>query len=98
MMVFCCYRTKDLCAKDMKPCIYDESCVEPPEHKPMTHDERYWIDICRRLPDDFVIVVDNDGAFVQRLTDGEVVCDFKHWGWRLALDLFRYIGCNAEEA
>ena len=64
----------------------------------MIHEEKYWIDLCRRLPDDFVIMVDNDGAFVQRLADGEVVCEFNNFGWRLALDLFLYIGCNAEEA
>lgn len=64
----------------------------------MTHEEKYWMELSKRLPEDFVIIVDNDGAFVQNLVTGETVCDFEHFGWRLALDLFQYIGCNAEEA
>ena len=64
----------------------------------MTDKEKYWIDLCCRFPDDFVIVVDNDCAFVQNLKTMEDECVFEHWGWRLALDLFQYIGCNAEEA
>ena len=98
-MVSCKHREMDKCKHDGWPCIYDEMCYEPEEQKPlpMTHEERYYIDLCRRLPDDFIIIVDNDGAFVQRLGDGECVCEFTNYGWRLALDLFRYIGCNAEE-
>lgn len=64
----------------------------------MTDEEKYWIEVCRCCPDDFVIVVDNDCAFVENLKTLEDEFVFEHWGWKLALNLFKYIGCNAEEA
>ena len=64
----------------------------------MNSEDKYWIFTCIRFPEDFVIVVDNDGVFVQNLKTGDAVHDFAHYGWRLALDLFQLLGCNAEEA
>ena len=64
----------------------------------MTEQEKYWIERCRNNPDDYVIIVDNDCAFAEDIEKMECVFEFAHWGWRLALDLFQYIGCNAEEA
>lgn len=59
--------------------------------------EKQWIDRCIENSDKYIIVVDNDCAYVLG-NEGECVFEFHNWGWRLALDLFRYIGCNAEEA
>ena len=64
----------------------------------MTENEKYWIDICRRRKEDYVIVVDNDCAFVTDLKSGDCAFEFSHYGWQLALDLFLFLGCNAEEA
>ena len=63
----------------------------------MTKDENYWIDKCRSYPGDYVIMVDNDCAFVVDIKKDEVAFYFDNYGWQLALDLFRYIGCNAED-
>ena len=64
----------------------------------MTEIERYWIDMCRRRKEEYVVVVDNDAAFVTELKSGDCVFLFNHYGWQLALDLFLHLGCNAEEA
>lgn len=64
----------------------------------MTEIERYWIDMCRRRKEEYVVVVDNDAAFVTELKSGDCVFFFNHYGWQLALDLFLHLGCNAEEA
>ena len=64
----------------------------------MSESEIYWIDMCRRRKEDYVIVVDNDCAFVTDLKSGDCVFEFNHYGWGLALDLFIHLGCNAEEA
>ena len=64
----------------------------------MSEVEGYWINMCRRRKEDYVIVVDNDSAFVTDIKSGECVFLFTHYGWQLALDLFLYLGCNAEEA
>ena len=66
----------------------------------MTELECYWIERCKSN-DDFIIIVDNDSAYVVDLTDGDCgkcVFEFNHYGWELALDLFLHLGCNAEEA
>lgn len=66
----------------------------------MTELEREWLVRCRTCHD-FIIIVDNDCAYVVDLNSGdcgECVFEFQHYGWQLALDLFKYIGCNAEEA
>lgn len=63
----------------------------------MTEMEKQWIQICRQN-DGYVITVDNDCAFVTELESGDCVFEFENYGWQLALDLFLYIGCNAEEA
>lgn len=66
----------------------------------MTKSEMEWIDRCKH-DDRFIIIVDNDSAYVVNLTSGdcgECVFEFENYGWQLALDLFKYIGCNAEEA
>ena len=64
----------------------------------MTDQEKYWLNMCKTRPNDFTIVVDNDCAFVTDATSGSLVFEFEDFGWELALTLFRYIGCNAEEA
>jgi hypothetical protein len=64
----------------------------------MTEQEKYWIEMCKTRPDEYVIIVDNDCAFVEDIEKMECAFEFTHWGWRLALDLFQYIGCNVEEA
>ena len=64
----------------------------------MTDRERYWMHMCSTRKDDVVIVVDNDCAYVNDIPNDECVFEFENFGWQLALDLFRHIGCNAEEA
>lgn len=64
----------------------------------MNERERYWIDMCRKRKDEYVIVVDNDAAYVVEIFNGACVFEFNHYGWELALDLFKHIGCNAEGA
>ena len=64
----------------------------------MTEQEKHWIEMCRNNPDDYVIIVDNDCAFVEDIEKMESTFEFNNWGWRLALDLLQYIGCNVEEA
>ena len=64
----------------------------------MNEQDIFWINKCKENPEVFVIVVDNDCAFVEDLVNFVSVHEFEHFGWRLALDLFQYIGCNAEEA
>lgn len=64
----------------------------------MNEQDLLWLNKCRENPDDYVVTVDNDSTFVTDLKTFDFVHEFKHWGWRLALDLFLYIGCNAEEA
>lgn len=64
----------------------------------MNERDLYWLKKCRENTDDYVITVDNDCAFVTDLINYDTVHEFENWGWRLALDLFQYIGCNAEEA
>ena len=66
----------------------------------MTEQEMEWIDRCKN-DDQFIIIVDNDSAYVVDLDSGDCgkcVFEFNHYGWQLALDLFLYIGCDAEEA
>ena len=67
----------------------------------MTELEREWIERCKDKDGKFIIIVDNDSAYVVDLTEGdcgECVFEFNHYGWELALDLFLHIGCNAEGA
>jgi hypothetical protein len=64
----------------------------------MSELEVCWIHLCQRRKEDYVIVVDNDCAFVNDLRSGACVFEFNHYGWQLALDLFLHLGCNAEEA
>jgi hypothetical protein len=67
----------------------------------MTKQEIEWIERCKNEKDDFVIIVDNDCAYVVDLNSGDCgkcVFEFNHYGWQLALDLFLHLGCNAEEA
>lgn len=63
----------------------------------MSELERYWLDICRRRKDEYVIEVDNDSVFVTDIKSGECMFEFNHYGWELVIDLLRYIGCNVEE-
>lgn len=63
----------------------------------MNEKDFYWLKECQKNRDDLVITVDNDCAFVIDLRTFDCVHEFEHWGWRLALDLFLVLGCNAEE-
>jgi hypothetical protein len=65
------------------------------EGRRMNEQDFYWIKKCRTNKDDFFITVDNDCAFVTDLRSFDRVHEFEHFGWRLALDLFLCIGCNA---
>lgn len=64
----------------------------------MNEKDFYWLKKCIANRDVYVITVDNDCAFVTDLNSFEIVHDFEHYGWQLALDLFLAFGCNAEEA
>lgn len=64
----------------------------------MSKQEAYWIDMCRQRKEEYVITVDNDCVFVTELKSGDCVFEFGNYGWQLALDLFLYLGCNAEAA
>ena len=64
----------------------------------MTELEKYWLNMCRRRKEDYVIRVDNDCVYVDNLHTGDCELEFQHFGWEMVIDLLRYIGCNAEEA
>ncbi len=63
----------------------------------MSELEAYWLDMCRRRKEEYVINVDNDCVFVTELKSNDCVFEFNHYGWEMVLDLLRYMGCNAEE-
>lgn len=62
----------------------------------MTEREEYWLWMCQRRKEEYVIEVDNDEVFVTEIKSGECVFLFKNYGWQFAVDLLRYIGCNVE--
>lgn len=64
----------------------------------MNDNDMKWIDLCESLPKKFKIIVDNDEVYAVNTTTDEEVYTFSEFGWRFALGLLRYIGCNAEEA
>lgn len=64
----------------------------------MNEKDFFWLKKCKENKYDLIIVVDNDCAYVDDLRIGKCVHEFEHFGWRLALDLFLVLGCNAEEA
>lgn len=58
-----------------------------------------WLDRCKAQPEKYKIFVDNDDVFVCDITtdeDSEPVYDFSEYGYEFALQLLRYIGCNAD--
>lgn len=63
----------------------------------MKPEETKWIETCKANPKKYRIDVDNDVVFVVDLEKDEDVFTFDNFGWRMLVDLFRYIGCNAEE-
>lgn len=63
----------------------------------MSELEAYWLDMCKRRKEEYVINVDNDCVFVTEIKSGECVFEFNHYGWEMVLDLLRHMGCNAEE-
>lgn len=63
----------------------------------MTEREEYWLWMCKRRKEEYVIEVDNDCVFVTELKSGDCVFEFNHYGWRAVIDLLRFIGCNAQE-
>ena len=65
--------------------------------KEMTDRERYWLELCKRRTEDYVIEVDNDSVFVTDIKSGDCVFMFENYGWLFVIDLLRYMGCNAEE-
>lgn len=64
----------------------------------MTELEKYWLDLCESRKDEYCIIVDNDAVYVVETKSWDCVFEFQHFGWKMVIDLLRYIGCNAEEA
>lgn len=62
----------------------------------MNNDDIRWMEKCEEFPEKYKIIVDNDEVYVVGDNDEEVY-SFSEYGWRFALGLLRYIGCNAEE-
>ena len=62
----------------------------------MTEQEKQWINLCKTEKEKYRIDVDNDSVFVTDEEKDEFVFEFRHYGWKLVIDLLRYIGCNAE--
>jgi hypothetical protein len=63
----------------------------------MTDREEYWLGVCKRRTEEYVIEVDNDSVFVTDIKSGDCVFLFNNYGWQFVIDLLRYIGCNAQE-
>lgn len=63
----------------------------------MTDTDRFWLDKCEEFPQKYIVYVDNDEVYVADMDTDEEVYTFTVYGWRFALGLLRYIGCNAEE-
>ena len=63
----------------------------------MTNGDAFWLDKCVELPQRYMIFVDNDEVYVVDTNTDKEAYTFSEYGWRLALSLLRYIGCNAEE-
>ena len=63
----------------------------------MTGIDNFWIDKCVELPQKYMVFVDNDEIYVVDVDTDKEVYTFSEYGWRFALSLLRYIGCNAEE-
>ena len=64
----------------------------------MTENDVLWLEKCEEHNTQYTIIVDNDDVYV---FDNKTSCEvhsFSEYGWRFALSLLRYIGCNAEEA
>lgn len=63
----------------------------------MNSNDIQWLELCEEFKHKFKIIVDNDEVYVVDTATGEEVYTFSEYGWRFALSLLRYIGCNAEE-
>lgn len=55
-----------------------------------------WLEKCRVEKEKYRINVDNDCILVTDLEKEESVYDFLSYDYEFALELLRYIGCNAD--
>lgn len=55
-----------------------------------------WVEKCKENPERYKIYVDNDCISVCDCKDGKSVHSFAEYGYYFALQLLRYIGCNAD--
>ena len=55
-----------------------------------------WLGKCKEEPEKYRIDVDNDCIFVTDLEQDECVHTFSSFGYEFALELLKYIGCNAD--
>ena len=66
----------------------------------MTEREVDMLTLATKHPDEYIILVDNDGVWLERLVpdeNGEYYVDgFNTYGWEFAYELLKYIGCNVE--
>jgi len=63
----------------------------------MTDKDISWMNWCETRKEKYKVIVDNDEVYVVDSDTDEEVYTFSEYGWRFALSLLRYIGCNAEE-
>jgi len=61
--------------------------------------DKEWLQRCINEPDTYKIVVDNDCQWIEFDMNGETctldLCPFVY-GWEFALELLKFMGCNAE--
>lgn len=55
-----------------------------------------WLEKCKSETEKYRIDVDNDCIFVTDLEQEECVYCFSTYGYEFALELLRYVGCNAD--
>ncbi len=61
----------------------------------MNEQDKYWIEKCKE-DWNYTICVDNDEIFVVHTDSDDVVYVFAEYGYHFALNLLRYIGCDAD--
>ena len=62
----------------------------------MNDKDKIWLEKCIAEPDKYKIDVDNDCVCVYDQTNDEGVHTFSEYGYSFALQLLKYIGCNAD--
>lgn len=66
----------------------------------MNEKDKEWLQRCINKPNIYKIVVDNDCQWIESEdSEGEIVtidlCP-NRYGWEFAIELLKYMGCNAE--